>query len=140
MSKVLFKLCLVASISLAMHEGLYPSAAKSISADDYTSSVSKKVIELKFDVAKVSAYIIKLINTSDQSLYCKLEAHSMIYTLAGFEQDKVTMEGVASDKSKMNAATKKIIQDAEDNNNRIINEINLKMLDKRLKITDSACK
>jgi hypothetical protein len=139
-SKVLLKLCLVASISLAMYEGLYPSTAKSISADDYTSSVSKKVIELKFDTAKVSAYIIKLINTSDQSLYCKLEAHSMIYTLAGFEQTKATMEGIASDKSKMDAATKKIIQDAEDEGNRRMNELNLKMLEKRLRITDSACK
>ena len=140
MSKTLIKICLAASISLTMNEGLCSDHYESISADDYKSSVSKKVIELKFDTSKVSAYIVKLINTSDQSLLCKLEAHSMIYTLAGFDQDKVTMESLASDTSKFDAATKKMIQEAEANNNRITNEINLKMLEKRLRITDSACK
>lgn len=140
MPKNFLKICLIASISLAIHEGLYPSAAKSISADEYKSSVSKKVIELKFDIQKVSAYIIKLVNTSDQSLSCKLEAHGLIGLLDGLKQSKVSMESFSVDTSKMDSNTKEIVQKQIDDSSRQVSEANYQILDKHLRITDSVCK
>lgn len=147
MPKNFLKICLIASISLAIHEGLYPSAAKSISADEYKSSVSKKVIELKFDIQKVSAYIIKLVNTSDQSLSCKLEAHGLIGLLDGLKQSKVSMESFSVDTvdtSGMDSNTKEIVQKEVqkqiDDSSRQVSEANYQILDKHLRITDSVCK
>jgi hypothetical protein len=140
MLKNSLKICLIASISLAIHEGLHPSAAKSISADEYKSSVSKKVIELKFDIQKVSPYIIKLVNTSDQSLSCKLEAHGLIGLLDNLEQSKASMESLSIDISNMDSDTKKMIQKNLDDSKKQVSEANYQILDKHLRITDSVCK
>lgn len=140
MSRQFQKVGLFTSISLLILGGAYQNPANAISADEYKSSVSKKVIELNFDVSKVSKYIIKMVNTSDQSLSCKIQAYGIIGTLDGLAQSKLAMESNTIDMSKMNAEIKKSIEKSLEKTNRMVTESNYQALDKSLRITDSVCK
>lgn len=141
MSRKIEKVGLFASISLLILGGLCPNSAKAISADEYKSSVSKKIIELDFDVPKVSAYVIKLVNTSSQSLSCKIQAYNMIGLLDGLSQSKAMMQNLQPvDTSRMDARMKQKFEESRENAMRSSSESSFQILDKNLRITDSICK
>ena len=140
MPKTTNKIITLASASFLIFNGLFQNSAKAISPDEYKSSVSKKVIELNFDVSKVSKYIIKMVNSSDQTLSCKIQAYGMIGTLDGLAQGKLAMEANTIDMSKMSEEMKKRVQKAQEEAERRAAETFFQTLDKSLRITDSVCK
>ena len=140
MSRKIGKFSLFVSISLLILGGLFPNSVKAISADEYKSSVSKKIIELNFDVPKVSKYIIKMVNTSDQSLSCKIQSYSIAETLNDLNNSKTLLENQVDDTKNMDPEFKKKWLKAKEETKRTISESNYQVLDQRLRLIDSVCK
>lgn len=140
MLKKLLKLALITSISLAIQGALCTNSAKAISADEYKSSVSKKIIELQFDVPKVSKYIIKMVNTSDQSLSCKIQSYSIAETLNNLNNSKTLLENQVDDTKNMDPEFKKKWLKAKEETKRTISESNYQVLDQSLRLIESVCK